>query len=120
VEAELPDDQPVKIVSFSIDPDFDTPEVLEAYAQQWDAPPRWLFLTGDRRAVFDLAAAGFAMPIHADESLPIDDPRALMHSSRFVLIDQAGQIRGYYSSLDQAEMDRLVIDAQRLMRAGNT
>ena len=115
VEARLPDDPRLRLVSISVDPDYDTPERLQAYAETYDAPARWHFLTGPRPRILTLAEA-LGLPVNVDPDLPITDPRAIMHSSRFLLIDEDGVVRGYYSSLDQAAMDELVEDATRLLR----
>ena len=98
----------IRFVSFTVDPQHDTPPVLTAYAKHFEADPaKWFFLTGDiattnhlSRDVFRLAAAD----------------AALEHSTRFVLIDAQGRIRGFYSSLDKEVMPNLIGDAQRLLK----
>jgi cytochrome oxidase Cu insertion factor (SCO1/SenC/PrrC family) len=68
--AAIPD---VRLVSISVDPDRDTPAILSQYAARFDADPdRWLFLTGDKRAIFRLAREGFRLGIvdPAERSAP--------------------------------------------------
>jgi protein SCO1/2 len=102
----------IRLVSFSVDPYNDTPEVLTEYANRYGADPeRWWFLTGDAQAIQDLSVGGFKLgldPTGGTEAEPIT------HSSRFVLVDQAGHIRGYYGTEDADALDRLTADAEKL------
>jgi len=103
----------VRLVSFSVDPQNDTPEVLTEYAKRYNADPeRWLFLTGDPDAIQKLSIGGFKLaldPTGGTESEPIT------HSSRLVLIDRQGHIRGYYGTEEADALDRLVADARKLL-----
>jgi protein SCO1/2 len=105
----------VTIVSFSVDPEHDTPEVLARYAQDFGAGPTWRFATGRREALYSLATEGFrlaALEIPKEQQQPgTDGP--FLHSSKFVLVDGAGRIRGYYDSEDSRALERLVADAAR-------
>ncbi len=89
----------VKLVSVSVDPDYDTPEVLTAFAERYHADPaRWRFLTGpDRSAVWPMVEEGFKLPL---EDTPENTAMPISHSSKLVLVDGAGMIRGYYSGTD--------------------
>lgn len=102
----------IRLISFSVDPYNDTPEVLREYANRYGADPeRWLFLTGDPKTIQDLSVGGFKLaldPTGGTEAEPIT------HSSRFVLVDQAGHIRGYYGTEDADVLDRLAADARKL------
>ncbi len=86
----------VRLVSFSIDPEFDRPEVLRDYAAAHDADTmRWTFLTGTRDAVRGLVRQGFKLPVEDQ-----DDPvMPIVHSQQFVLVDRAGRVRGLYDAL---------------------
>lgn len=103
----------IRLVSFSVDPYNDTPEVLTEYANRYGADPdRWLFLTGDPETVQKLSVGGFKLaldPTSGTEKEPIT------HSSRFVLVDREGNIRGYYGIEDAKAMDVLVQDANNLV-----
>jgi len=101
---ELPADLPVKLVSFSVDPDYDTPAVLERYAQSFSAPARWLFLTGRREEMFRLSKEGFKLAVDAGGGT-VEEP--ILHSTRFVLVDGQGRIRGYYEAFDEPSMKKL-------------
>jgi protein SCO1/2 len=95
--ADIPD---VKLVSFTVDPLHDTPPVLEAYAHRVEADPdRWVFLTGEPARLNDLGYRAFHLNA-------VDGN--LVHSTRFVLIDGKGQVRGYYSSDEENFMKNLL------------
>jgi protein SCO1/2 len=110
---DLPADLPVRLVSFTVDPDYDTPEVLERYAQSFKAPDRWLFLTGGREEMHRLSKEGFKLAVDAGGG-PQDEP--ILHSTRFVLVDGEAKIRGYYEAFDEASMKKLRRDLERLRR----
>lgn len=101
-------DQPnVQFVSFSVDPESDTPEVLTAYGERYGADPnRWHFLTGDIEVTMHVSVEGFKM---GDEESPLD------HSSKFALVDQRGRVRGYYDSLDEDDLQQLRRHIRRLL-----
>ncbi|MBW3672307.1 MAG: SCO family protein, partial [Acidobacteria bacterium] len=104
----------VRFVSISVDPEWDTAAVLREYREGVTRDPRWIFLTGTRDEVRDLSVGGFFLaaepPEEGDEGGPI------IHSSKFVLVDQRGAIRGYYDSLDPEMMRSLQKDAKRLLK----
>lgn len=108
----------LQIVSFTVDPEHDTPEVLRAYAQRSGAVPgQWTFVTGEKKAIYRLARQGFKL---AAEDVPeeIQGTRHdFIHSEKFVLVDARGRIRGYYSGLDMEQVRRLIEDARRLLNA---
>lgn len=96
----------VRLVSFTVDPAHDSPEVLAKYAKTYKAQPgRWFFLTGEAQKLNDLAFSAF----HLNS---VDG--SLVHSTRFALIDRAGRIRGYYTSSDDDFFSRLTGDLKRL------
>lgn len=108
----------VQLVSISVDPTYDTPEVLTSYAQRHQvAADNWLFLTGSPEAVRNLARKGFRLAAEeADEEQIALGADMFLHSIKFVLVDGLGRIRGYYSSVEAAELHQLVADARRLAR----
>jgi cytochrome oxidase Cu insertion factor (SCO1/SenC/PrrC family) len=99
----------VKLVSFSVDPERDTPAVLKAYAGRFKADSsRWHFLTGDKQAMLD-AARGLKLSVTpAEGSRPID------HDERFLLVDTQGRVRGVYHSSNEDELKELAHDATAL------
>ncbi len=104
-------DTDVKLVSFSVDPQRDTPAVLREYAAKLNAQPgRWHFLTGDKNTIYRLSRDGF--------KLATDDGGAAgpIHSTRMVLVDRSGMIRGYYDATDADAVTRLLADTSHLRR----
>ena len=103
----------VNLVSFTVDPAYDTPERLAAYAKEHGADPgRWHFLTGDPEAIRTAVVEG--LKIAAQPIGPDDDLASVFHGSHFVLVDGEGRIRGYYDSADADATDRLLADLRRL------
>ena len=86
--------QPVRFVSVSVDPTYDTPAVLENYARQMGNDDRWIFATGDRDTIVKLSVEGFKLA--AGGGQPGEE--ALLHSSRLVVADKKGMIREYYGA----------------------
>jgi protein SCO1/2 len=105
---------PVGFVSFSVDPSTDTPEVLRAYAAAAGAGDDWWFVTGPVRDLHALSTDGFKLA--ALENAPGEETAdgPFLHSSKFVLVDRDGAIRGYYDSEDEAAVRTLEADARRL------
>jgi cytochrome oxidase Cu insertion factor (SCO1/SenC/PrrC family) len=103
----------IHLVSFTVDPQKDTPEVLRGYAEKLHAQPkRWDFLTGSRAAIYALARDGFKLAV-SDGS---DEAGMPVHSTRVVLVDRRGTIRGYYDALAPDAVTKLLADANHLFR----
>jgi protein SCO1/2 len=100
----------VRLVSFSVDPSHDTPEVLRVYAAHAGARDDWLFVTGPRDAMATLLKDGFRVAF-ADDGPPT---APITHSDRFVLVDRELRIRGYYHGGDAEDVERLAGDATAL------
>ena len=107
LQEALPDER-VHFVSFSIDPERDTPEVLKAYAEsasEGEVSPRWHLLTGaSRQEMHELANA---------MKLTFDDEN--QHSTWFLLVDGQGNVRGLYGNTDPEGMKNLRRDAETLL-----
>jgi protein SCO1 len=103
----------VHLVSFSVDPEKDTPAVLREYAAKLQAEPeRWDFLTGPKSAIYKLSHDGFKLAV-SDGS---DAQRLPVHSRRMVLVDRHGQIRGYYDATEAESITTLLADTNHLLR----
>jgi protein SCO1/2 len=107
LQRSLPAGDDLRLVSVSVDPVHDTPEVLRAYAARTGAGDAWLFLTGPRDDVARLVHDGFKLAF-ADNGPP---GQPITHSDRFVLVDRGLRIRGYYLATDAADLARLRADA---------
>ena len=119
LDRELPAGLGIRLVSFSVDPDHDTPPVLERYARSYGASRRWLFLTGDAARIRDLSRRGFKLALEpAGGGMGSMGSEAILHSTRFVLVDGEGVIRGTYQALDPAALRRLAGDARALAGGG--
>lgn len=106
----------LQLVSFSVDPTYDTPERLAEYARKHGAnPARWSFLTGDYARLKDTVVNSFKISM-GRESMDEADVLGIFHGNHFVLVDGAGEIRGYYESADDKAVERLLRDAARLAR----
>ena len=102
----------VKLVSFSLDPEHDTPAVLKKYAHSFSADEsRWKFLTGNQDAIMAHARGMLVTAVPAMGDQPI------IHDGRFLLVDAQGRIRGAYRSEDPQELANLERDARRLIAA---
>jgi protein SCO1 len=105
----------VRLVSFSVDPETDTPDVLAAYAKAHDADLRdWSFVTGPSDAVQSVVVQGFKVAAVREQKQA--GPDAVTHGNWFVLGDRAGRIRGYYSVDADSDVDSLAADVLRLER----
>jgi len=103
----------VQLVSFSVDPERDTPEVLHTYAEKLKAQAeRWNFLTGQREAIYSLLQDGFKLAVSdgsEEQGMPV-------HTTRVVLVDRRGTIRGYYDAMAADAITKLLADANHLFR----
>jgi cytochrome oxidase Cu insertion factor (SCO1/SenC/PrrC family) len=98
----------VKLVSFSVDPQRDTPEALKEFAGRFDADEgRWKFLTGTSE---QMAAVAEGMKVAAK----VDATAGVIHSEYFLLVDRAGQVCGIYHKDQEPEMKHLAADADEL------
>ena len=102
----------VHLVSFTVDPEKDTPEVLRGYAEKLHAQPkRWDFLTGPKSAIYDLSRNGFKLAASDSEEDGIP-----VHSTRMILVDRHGEIRGYYEATAPDAVTKLLADTSHLLR----
>lgn len=103
----------VHLVSVSVDPEHDTPAVLRGYAEKLQAQPlRWDFLTGSKEAIYDLSRNGFKLAV-SDGSAEAGTP---VHSTRLILVDRHGTIRGYYDATAPDAVTKLLADTAHLLR----
>ncbi len=104
----------VRFVSFTVDPEHDTPQALARYAKRYPAASgRWLFATGSKDDITQLVRQGFRLAIGEDGGT-VAEP--ITHSVRFVLVDRGGNIRGYYDATDASQLKRLQRDIKRLLK----
>lgn len=104
------------IVSFSVTPDIDTPDVLGTFGRERgiDAD-RWKLVTGDKRAIYDLARDSY----FADDDrirASLDEPDAFLHTEKIVLVDQQGRLRGVYDGTLPRDIELLIGDLKALAK----
>jgi len=103
----------VHLVSFTVDPAKDTPQVLRGYAEKLQAElGRWDFLTGSQSTIYNLSRNGFKLAV-SDGS---DEKGIPVHSTRMILVDRHGDIRGYYDAVEADAVTKLVADTTHLLR----
>ena len=104
----------VVIVSFTVDPEHDTPEALAAYGERFGATPaEWRFLTGPRPAIDELLIGGFKVGRPPPTARTPGGAPEIIHSNRFVLIDPRGQIRALLNG-EELNVTSVVEEARRL------
>jgi protein SCO1 len=105
----------VKLVSLTVDPRDDTPDVLAKYGQTFGADTnRWLFLTGDKAALYSLIGQSF---LAKDQ----DDPFGYMpgnfsHTERIAVMDSEGKLRGYFDGLNQNTAGAVVDEIEQMKK----
>ncbi|MFD2245745.1 SCO family protein [Pontibacter ruber] len=111
VQEAFQNNSSVKLVSFSVNPEHDTPQVLQEYAERYNADPKmWYFLTGERSKIYDLAIKGFYLPVQA-----VPGEEDFIHSEKFMLVDKYKRVRGIYDGTDPDDVDRLILEINVLL-----
>jgi protein SCO1/2 len=105
----------VQLVSFTVDPVTDTEEKLREYALAFGAiSGKWHFITGEKKAIYALARQGFKVGVNEIPSGVEGSSQDFIHSDKLILVDRLGCIRGYYSGLDEQDVQRLIQDIRKL------
>lgn len=113
LDDELPPE--VALVSVTVDPEHDTPEILADYAAAFGASERWYFLTGPEEEILGLVSAGFHLAVDPDPPPGTASPQEpIVHSTRFALVDAEGRIRGYYDGMSAQGLELLRRDLRGL------
>lgn len=106
-------DDRVRFVSFTIDPERDTPGRLKAYKEKLGIQDdRWIFLCGDRDATFDLANEYFVVAYKDDEV-----PGGFDHSGKIILVDKEGHIRSFTEGTQAEDTPKFISDVKRLLKS---
>ncbi len=117
VQKAFADNPDVSIVSFTVDPQTDTVEILREYRKNYDAlDGKWFFVTGEKKAIYRLARHGFkltAQEVKPQEEGGLTD---FIHSDRFVLVDRKGYIRGFYNGTEKRQVKKLIADIRKLLK----
>ncbi len=111
IQDALPVGQPITLVSLTADPAFDTPAVLRAYADRFGgATTNWYFLTGEKKAVYDLAINGLKLAVQENGETPAEGDQ-FIHSTRMVLVDGRSRLRGISFEGTEGESVRSILAA---------
>jgi protein SCO1 len=108
LQQDLAPNQDVVLVSFTVDPEFDTPQVLREYAERFGADAgHWLFLTGERAKLYSLIRTSFLLGVERNETPETQPGYAVDHSTKLVLVDSRGHIRGYFDGTSPSDIAEL-------------
>ncbi len=103
----------VKFLSHTVDPEIDTVQQLKEYALKHNADPKqWMFLTGEKKALYGIARTGYLLNAEEGDGGPDD----FIHTQNFALIDKDKRIRGFYDGTDSTEMNQLIKDIDLLLK----
>ncbi len=104
----------IRILSHSIDPDFDKPHVLKQYANRLQVKaPRWNMITGDKKAIYTLGEKSYMVTTQEDKN----EVGGFVHSGAFILVDKQRHVRGIYDGTKEEEVNHLIEDLEILLKS---
>lgn len=116
VQAAYSDNEGLKILSFTVNPEVDTVEQMKRYALGHQANDhQWQFLTGKKEDLYALARKSFFVLKPAEAENLGDAGSDFIHTNNFVLVDRKRRIRGYYDGTSKTSVDSLIHDIGRLL-----
>ncbi len=112
IQTAFADDPEVKLVSFSVDPEYDSLSILQVYAAQYGARPhQWYMLTGNKTDLYKVEHEDFFFSATEDEDKTIK----FVHDNTLRLVDKEGRFRGgFYDGTNPVEVDSVIADIKRL------
>ncbi len=103
----------ILFISHTVNPAYDSVQVMADYAARHGADPeQWIFLTGDKKAIYDLARHSYLV----DASEGTGGTEDFVHTQNFALVDRKLHIRGYYDGTDSLEINKLIGDIELLLK----
>jgi protein SCO1/2 len=106
----------VLILSHTVDPLKDTVQALKSYSLRFDADPnQWMFLTGDKKQLYDMARYSYLISAQ-DDTAGVSIDKDFIHDKHYSLVDGYGRVRGFYDGLDPADIGRLIADINALRK----
>jgi len=100
LQHDFAEERDVRLVTFTVDPDRDDPRELVRYAANFQADPeRWLFLTGKEETIHKLLSQGFKVGVEHNKGAKVKPGEEFLHSTRLVVVDRKGHLRGYFQGL---------------------
>lgn len=106
----------VLILSHTVDPTKDTVKALKAYSLRFDADPnQWMFLTGDKKQLYDMARYSYLISAD-DDTAGVSIDKDFIHDKHYALVDGYGRVRGFYDGLSPADISKLITDINTLLK----
>lgn len=106
----------VLILTHTVDPEKDSVPALKAYSIRFDADPKqWMFLTGDKKRLYDMARYSYLISAE-DDTAGVSIDNDFIHDKHYSLVDRHGRIRGFYDGLDLVSVDKLITDINALLK----
>lgn len=106
----------VLILSHTVDPKKDTPQALKAYSLRFDADAnQWLFLTGDKKKLYDMARYSYLISAQ-DDTAGVSIDQDFIHDKHVSLVDGYGRVRGFYDALEPGDVAKLIGDIGELLK----
>jgi len=111
----------VLILSHTVDPRKDSVAALKTYSLKYDADPhQWLFLTGDKKELYDMARYSYLVTA-ADDTAVVDIKSDFIHTQYWVLVDDGGRLRGkFYDGTNPGDVNQLIGDIKQLLEEKET
>jgi protein SCO1/2 len=105
----------VMFLSHTVDPLKDTVAALKAYSLRFNADPnQWMFLTGDKKQLYDMARYSYLISAE-DDTAGISIDKDFIHDKHYILVDNFGRVRGFYDGLQDADIKKLISDIKTLL-----
>ena len=112
VYEEFEDNEEVKFLSHTIDPDYDTVALLKDYAERLGVKSnKWHFVTGEKEAIYEIGQGSYMVTALEDK----EEPGGFLHSGAFILVDKKRRIRGIYDGTKEEAVDQLIKDIPKLL-----
>ena len=113
VAAAFNGNKSVKILSHTVNPEYDSVAVLAEYARLHHADAKqWIFVTGDKKEIYSIARTGYYLNAEQGDGGPED----FIHTQNFALVDKEKHIRGYYDGTHPKEIEQLISDIKLLLQ----
>lgn len=107
----------VMILSHTVDPKHDTVQAMKEYSLRFDADPsQWMFLTGDKKDLYDMARYSYLISAQ-DDTTGVSIDQDFIHDNHYVLVDRDGRIRGFYDGLQMTNINKLITDINKLLQS---
>lgn len=106
----------VVILSHTVDPKKDTVKAMKEYSQRFDADAsQWMFLTGDKKELYDMARYSYLINA-LDDTTGVSIDKDFIHDNHYMLVDGDGRIRGAYDGLKKDEITKMIQDINTLLK----